>query len=354
LENGSPNSKKVFLVLGCPRSGTSTIARALPVFGANLCGQLVAPGPANKRGFWENEEASRINAGLMHLAGLKDFAPGSINLERLTRESTYDEFLSRAETELSRCLQVSNNIGLKNPHCCRFLPFWQDAIHRTGGHARHIIAVRNPRCVVHSLRAFMQVRRLLGYALWLEYTMRAVEDTLGKPRVIVSYEAMLKDPNLQVRRIAREFGLDSQINQKELKFYADSYITRDLEHTHYDHSKLMQHCPELPLVTDVYELLLRRAADEMDNESFVKRWNPLYARYCMELPQFYRANPWMMNPLKRHEPWAVYAWYKARHIGVKESVGTWMKNRIQNWTAPRNGVGIKSNQDFVHYSNVGK
>ena len=317
--NSSLNSRNVFFVLGCYRSGTSAITRVLPVFGVKLYGHLMEPGPANKRGFWENEDIHKINHSVSNLIGITEkISPGSINAEILAKKSLYPDLLSCAVEELNRGFQTSSYIGIKNPHCSRLLIFWQEAIRRAGGREHYIIALRNPRSAVCSLRAFMKTQRPMGYAVWLEYTVRAVQDTIGKPRVIVAYEDLLEDPILQVQRIGRELGLNGQINQKELEFYTDQYIDRKLEHVHYDGFDLKKHCRELPIVADVYELLLQRAAEQVDEKTFVRRWEPLYERYCIEMPEFYRANPKMMDPKPEH--WINHAWYRIQHVGLKESM----------------------------------
>src|SRR5271170_152767 len=313
------NSKNVFFVLGCYRSGTSAITRVLPVFGVNLYGRMMEPGPANKRGFWENEDIHKINQRVSNLIGITEkISSGAINAEILAKKSLCPELLSLAVEELNRGFQTSSNIGIKNPHCSRLLVFWQEAIRRAGGRQHYIIALRNPRSSVSSLRAFMKTQRSMGYAVWLEYTVRAVQDTIGKPRVIVAYEDLLEDPLLQVQRIGRELGIYGQINQKELEFYTDQYIDRKLEHVHHDGFALKKHCRELPLVADVYELLLQRAAEQVDEKMFVRRWESLYERYCIEMPKFYRANPKMMDPQPEH--WINYAWHMIQHVGLKESM----------------------------------
>ncbi|HTV48116.1 MAG TPA: sulfotransferase [Phycisphaerae bacterium] len=346
LENSSSSSKSVFLVLGCPRSGTSAITRCLPVFGANLFGQLMGPSQTNNRGHWENIDVHKINEQLMALSGVEDISSGSINPEELSKKSFYPELLSRAVEELNSGFRTSDDVGIKNPRCALYLFFWQDVIRRVGARDRYIIAVRNPRSVVHSLRAFMQVRRLLGYALWLEHTVRAVQDTFGKPRVVVAYEDLLEDPVLQVQRIGRELGISERINQKELEFYSERFIDCDLNHTQFEAASLKKHCPELPLVFDFYDLLCRRASDQIDEKTFLQRWEPLYARYRVEMPEYCRAYPWLLNSRQSREKWLIYAWYKARHIGLKDALGTWVINRLKNIKSHQRNLPEKQANGF--------
>lgn len=46
------SSRRVIVVLGMHRSGTSVFARGLPVLGVELGDRLMAPDPYNPRGFW--------------------------------------------------------------------------------------------------------------------------------------------------------------------------------------------------------------------------------------------------------------------------------------------------------------
>ncbi|HTV48196.1 MAG TPA: hypothetical protein VMG59_07105, partial [Phycisphaerae bacterium] len=60
-----------------------------------------------------------------------------------------------------------------------------------------------------------------------------------------------------------------------------------------------------------------------------------YARYCTEMPEFYRTHSWIMHPHKRRDLWIFYAWYGANNnLGLWESL-QWLLTRgpKKAWTS---------------------
>ena len=62
--------KRVAVVLGMHRSGTSAVARALKAVGVSLGDTLIPPSiGVNDRGFWEDAEINALNIELLEALG---------------------------------------------------------------------------------------------------------------------------------------------------------------------------------------------------------------------------------------------------------------------------------------------
>jgi hypothetical protein len=79
---------------------------------------------------------------------------------------------------------------IKDPRMCLLLPLWKPVL---GGPACLIVA-RNPAGVADSLNRRDGMPPEVGAALWELYMTRALENSAGMRRVIVSFDKMLLNP----------------------------------------------------------------------------------------------------------------------------------------------------------------
>ena len=105
-------------------------------------------------------------------------------------------------------------IVLKDPRAALMLPVWDRALTAAGYGVVHILPLRHPASVAHSLRRrhlkelpYDAWPRPRGELVWLRYTLAAVRGSRGRPRSFVSYSDVLTDWRTQARRIAAETGI---------------------------------------------------------------------------------------------------------------------------------------------------
>ena len=141
------SSKRVILVAGMHRGGTSALARALPLLGAGLGANLLAPNPVdNRRGFFEDVDVKTLNENLLKVLGHDWHTLGRIddldlNLPEVAR------LRRRASAILRAKLDAEPLFGLKDPRISRVMPFWNDVFARLKAAPGYVIAYRNPRSV---------------------------------------------------------------------------------------------------------------------------------------------------------------------------------------------------------------
>ena len=287
-------NKVAFVVLGSPRSGTSALTRLLPVFGIDLGDEMVHPNANNPRGFWEDTAIGHINTNLLKLADRHLGWPG-LSRARIESSAEYGRILREAKNLLSRRFATRDIWALKDPRMNRLLFFWQRLFAEIPCQANYLLALRHPAAVADSLCASSGLKHLTGLVLWLECTVRAVQDTLGCPNLTVGYENLLTDPRKQLQRIAGTFHLESHLMEREMHFYENHFLDHSLAHATNAQGNPHRVSHDFPLIADVYELLRDRSCDAIGEADFRNQWSALYARYEIEFPAFLAANPWLQT-----------------------------------------------------------
>jgi len=259
--------RRVFVVAGMHRAGTSVIARGLQALGIDLGDRLMsADQRMNARGFFEDMDVVRQDDAL-----LDAFGADWKNLALLDAVDWRDPELSTARTDARRLLEArlarSGQFGFKDPRVARLLPFWQAVFAEMGVADAYVIAVRHPLSVIDSLTARdgLDVRRS-GW-LWLTHLVCALHYTAGRPRVVVDYDRLLAAPERELARMAEGLGLPAAaLTGEDVTTYTRDFLSAELRHA--------EHTPEdlaatvvPPLVRDAYALAQRLACDEADADA---------------------------------------------------------------------------------------
>ncbi len=185
------SGKRIVVVLGMHRSGTSAVARGLSVLGVELGNDLHPPGEDNPKGFWEDKNCLRINESLLQHLGSAYDRLGLFPevLETLNSTSVIRSLRLEAVEILRAKFSQSDRCGFKDPRVSRLLPFWKSVFEEAGGAPGYVIAVRNPISVARSLSKRNGIEPEKSYFLWLEHVVSAVTESIGSQRVMVDYDA---------------------------------------------------------------------------------------------------------------------------------------------------------------------
>ena len=254
--------KKIVVVLGMHRSGTSAIARGLSVLGVELGNDLHPPGDDNPKGFWEDKNCLRINESLLqHLGSAYDKLGLSPEvLESLNHASVIRSLKLEAVEVLRAKFSQSDQCGFKDPRVSRLLPFWKNVFEEAGCAPGFVIAVRNPISVARSLGKRNGIEPEKSYFLWLEHVVSAVIESIGSRRVVVDYDVFMDNPKEELRRIADMLNLNPPMkNSAALKEFTEEFLEGKLRHTRFQREDLKLD-PKLPEdVSRAYELALNLA-----------------------------------------------------------------------------------------------
>ena len=257
-------SSKLVVVLGMHRSGTSAITRGLEVLGINLGDNLYPAETGNPKGFWEDNEFLAINEQLLTHFGSTSGQLGLMNW-KVPRQSKIEPIRLRAEN-LVRKKSVKNSIwAFKDPRTARLLDFWQTVFECVGCDVHYIIAARNPISIVESLRKRNGYDPEKIFYLWLEYIVSAVLGTKGKKRIVVSYDRLLDNPELELSRVARSFKLPKP-ESLALAIYENEFLDAALRHTIFSVSDVKLYPDVPPQAITAFDWLERLAEDSIQSD----------------------------------------------------------------------------------------
>ena len=256
--------RRVFVVAGMHRAGTSVVARGLQALGIELGDRLMsADQRMNARGFFEDMDIVGQNDALLDALGA-DWK----NLALLDgvdwRAPALTSLRAEARQLLEARLAGTGQFGFKDPRVPRLLPFWQGIFAEVGAADAYVIAVRHPLSVIDSLTArdALDVRRS-GW-LWLTHLLCALHYTAGRPRVVVDYDNLLAAPARELARMAKGLGLPaSALTAEDVTKYTRDFLSGELRHA--EHASAELDCADVPqLMRDACALTRRLACDDAD------------------------------------------------------------------------------------------
>jgi hypothetical protein len=278
--------RRVVVVAGMHRAGTSVVARGLQALGIDLGDRLMsADVRMNARGFFEDVDIVELDDALLDRAGA-DWK--SVALLDGVDWAAPSHAVARGEARrlLEARLARSRHFGFKDPRVPRLLPFWQRAFAEMTIADAYVIAVRHPRAVVDSLTARDDLDARRSGWLWLTHLLCALRHTQGRPRVVVDYDRLLAAPERELARMARGIGLPAATTQREdAHVYAREFLTRALRHAQYAPDEL-DAVSVPPLVLDAHALAQALARDDADagDPATAARVDALWARLAALSP----------------------------------------------------------------------
>ena len=220
------NSSAV-IVLGMHRSGTSTIAKALELFGIHIGTNLLPGGTPNPKGFYEDQRILQFNKDL--LSALKsrwDYiqADPISTISDTMRSDLYKRALEIIEESFG-----GHDIwGFKEPRTLRLLPFWTDFFEKQQIKAKYIVVTRNPDDIAESLF----IRNLLPHSHSYLLTAIYYRDLLAHMRThrfaVIDYDFLLANPKSEIRRLEAQLELPPAA-ESDLTFFCESFVSRELK-----------------------------------------------------------------------------------------------------------------------------
>lgn len=273
--------KRLIVVLGMHRSGTSVIARGLQVMGVELGNRLMPPSEGNNpRGFWEDVDINDLNIEMLRSLKRDWHFVAPIQPAEVDTLCT-NGYAQRAVQMLQQKVAGVNVFGFKDPRVAKLLTFWKRVFSQAGMNAEYIIVVRHPLSVCESLAKRDGFDFEKSYLLWLEHVIGSLAGTLGEKRVLVDYDHFMRMPEQELTRIAGE--LELPIHAEELKRFQLQFLDSELQHTVYRLEDLMRASTSPPLVQDVYSSLLEAVtgAQSLDTPPLrdkIAQWDQEFAR----------------------------------------------------------------------------
>ncbi len=254
------------VILGMHRSGTSALAGTLGLLGATMPEHQIAANPTNPTGHWEPERLVRINDRLLEEAGSgwqdwRRFDPGAVPSERM--RAYRDEIVSCLEEEYAE----ATLFVLKDPRISRMVPLYSDILGSMGVDPKYVLCLRNPVDVAESLDRRNAMSAGFAALLWLRHVLEAERSTRDRPRVLLTYEALLDDWRSVAERIAGTLEFHWPRTIQDAAPEIEPFLQRDLEH-HDRRSVDLDASEKIERwVRDAYGALQSLVADDDDREA---------------------------------------------------------------------------------------
>ena len=226
---GNAETRKVILVLGMHRSGTSAVTRCLNLLGAEVGSKLLPPAEDNRSGFWEHADVVAIHEEL-----LKDLGRVWHDARVLPEGWLLTAAARKARGKLARLMasefDASALCAVKDPRLCRFVPLWREVLFESGLDAAALLVVRHPAEVARSLNARDGLRCETTCLNWLEHFAEAETATRGMPRSLLAYDELLADWRNAFARAGRALHVEWPVPIEHAHPAIDAFLDRTERH----------------------------------------------------------------------------------------------------------------------------
>lgn len=257
----SQSERRLIVVLGMHRSGTSAITSGLEALGVDLGESLMPPlANVNDKGFFEDVHVTQLNEELLKAIGSR-WNSLSLVPEAALADEGLAPYKARA-VALLRSKLGNRPYGLKDPRISRLLPFWQVVFSEVGASVSYVIVLRNPLSIAASLKKRDELAAEASHYLWLEHMIPAVLGTHGCQRVVVSFDSLMSGPKVQLARMATHLGLPFDEGSIAIKRYFEEFLDVDLQHSRFELEDMRSDPAVSEDVVKAYELLVGMSKDQ--------------------------------------------------------------------------------------------
>ena len=172
--------KRLVVVLGMHRSGTSAVTRGLLATGISFGENLMQPQiGVNEKGFWEDLDIYEFNERLLYESGQNWHSLEPLNYEdinNLVDKGYVDKGIDILKNKLSLC----PHFGFKDPRTAKLMAFGREYF-LMGDLSHTIFVLRNPISIAKSLLHRNRFEPLFSYYLWLGHILPILKYTKERP-----------------------------------------------------------------------------------------------------------------------------------------------------------------------------
>jgi hypothetical protein len=233
MDNDKTSDRRVVVILGMDRTGTSLCANILNALGMRLSPVLLPGTEFNPNGFFEDEEIllahewtlARLERSWDTLSAIHPFPP------LWWQSPAMDPFRDTLVDIVRRRIDEGPGTwGFKDPRTAMLLPLWNEVFRICGVSPVFVLCVRHPAAVAHSLAARDRFSSLFSELLWFEKTLTGCLAIQDAPHCLIHYEEWFKDPLPQARILCEIAGLAPAGRPAALKPRLSSIVDSELRH----------------------------------------------------------------------------------------------------------------------------
>ena len=251
--------RRIVVLLGMHRAGTSVTMNVLNALGVPLSDDLMPATNFNAKGYFESLEISQVHDEILKSFGML-WSSSTITHPfpaNWWRQPQVAPFKAKLISIVRREFEKAGAIwGFKDPRTARLLPLWFEIIEELDLEPKYILVTRHPTDVARSLYERERVHPMHAELLWLEHNVDALVHTRGKLSGMVEYRRWFDDPLEQANYLIERIGLERPHDLKEI---LDGIVSSDLKH-----HAAADRAFTLPYCSEIYDALLRRDMPTLD------------------------------------------------------------------------------------------
>ncbi len=198
--------RRVVVVLGSGRSGTSLLMQVLRGLGMAVSEQMIEARRDNPEGFYEDTRIVRIHVELLKSLQAWPYFPLPPDWE--TAPATADAYRELQVVLRERLAGHGAIWGFKDPRTAAFLPIWQGLFAAENVAPAYVLALREPGSIIESFQRAYDTPPETAERVWLQRTCDALHYTAASC-CIVHYEDWFTRTEALAAELARHTGLDA-------------------------------------------------------------------------------------------------------------------------------------------------
>ena len=221
------DERRLVLVLGPGRSGTSTMAGALAHSGFAVPDPIEAE-ESNPAGFFEPRWVNDFHLDLLERADVRPLDSDPDATEAVEPLLADDEPRDRLRTWLATHLDQHDRLVIKDPRLVWFRRLWVGVAEELGQAPASVIMLRHPSEVSSSRSEFYQSRAATAVAGWVNVALMAERVTRGSARALVRYPDLTADWRTTLSRVRDALGLRLEPGPEATPHPVDDFIDAGL------------------------------------------------------------------------------------------------------------------------------
>lgn len=218
------HNKKIFIVVGMHRSGTSLVAQCLHSLGLNLSDSLVPSSTDNPDGFFEDAKIVEFNSAIESALNRSHMDVSSIVPfpRKWMEKSTVIKQAQKIKAYLKDSIVDHSPFLIKDPRICRMLPLYFNIFEELEISPIVIFAHRSPASVIRSKSKRDLLKPSLVETQWqiscVESLNSIYSSDIDIPVCFIGYENLLMNSLLEIERLEQFLsGFTAITNQNRVR-----------------------------------------------------------------------------------------------------------------------------------------
>jgi hypothetical protein len=253
--------KRAIVILGMHRSGTSALAGAVDLLGAERPASMLMGGPNNPLGYFESSGVIHVNDWILRMAGSAwydslGFDPDAIDPITRNMAMALINIAIRAE------FGDASLLLLKDPRLCLLLDYWLPMLDAMHIEPQVLLVIRHPGEVMASLNKRDAFPWPLAAAGWLQHILAAEHATRGRWRTSVTYDDLMTDWRGCLMRASQQAHITWPTTFDAVANQMAQRLPGGLRHHRGDAVNAAVPATLLPLMQETFDTLLELSAGE--------------------------------------------------------------------------------------------